>query len=102
MSDRTEERLPKIEMVEQVTIEQGRTFADSFIERARQSEVPDDAFSAARVMTWPDDNAGAQARFSAIMDDILGRFWTEVREPVAEAFVEAANQVIRRERTAGK
>lgn len=95
--DATEHRQPEIEMVGQVTIEQGRTFADSFIERARESEVPDEAFSAARVMRWPDDNTAAQARSDAILDDILGRFWTEVREPVAEAFVEAANRV-RRER----
>lgn len=80
------------------TIEQGRAFADSFIERARQSEVPDEAFSAAHVMTWSDANPEAQVRFHAVMDDILGRFWTGIREPVARAFVRAANEVLARGR----
>ncbi|HEV8433335.1 MAG TPA: helix-turn-helix transcriptional regulator [Thermoanaerobaculia bacterium] len=77
-----------------VTIEQGRTFAAAWIERARHSEAPDEAFAAARVMVWPEDNPEAQARFNAIMDDILAGFWTVVREPVAKAFVSAANHVI--------
>ena len=85
----------EVSVVAVVTIEQGRTFADSWIARARQSEIPDEAFAAARVMTWPEGNPKAQARFHAIMDDILARFWRAIRKPMAEAFVDAANHVIR-------
>lgn len=93
--DSAEHREPEIEMVEQVTIEQGRAFANLFVERARQTEIPDEAFSAARVMTWPEGNAEGQARFNAILDAIHARFWKAIREPMAKAFVDAANRVIK-------
>lgn len=88
----------EVSIVAVVTIEQGRAFANSLIELARESEAPVEAFSVAHVAEWPDDNPEAQARFDKIMDDILKRFWTEVREPVAKAFVDAANRVIRMRR----
>jgi hypothetical protein len=91
----------ELSIVAIVTTEQGRAFADLFVERARQTEIPDEAFAAAHVMTWPYDNPEAQVRFDAIMSDILAGFWTAIREPVAEAFVEAANYVVRRTSASG-
>jgi transcriptional regulator with XRE-family HTH domain len=93
---------PKIETVELVTIEHGLAFAEGWY-NGDISDACDDT----EIMTWPDDDAGmdqteAQSRFHDLSDEICANVFALVKRQIAEAFVRAANQVLRRVQTTGQ
>ena len=59
------------------------------------------ALGATGIIEFPDPDSfesEAQGRYSALVDEILERTFAAVRDPIAEAFVKAANGVLSRER----
>ena len=89
--------VPKIEVVEQVTIEHGLTFAQGWY----KGDISD-ACDSTKIMTWPDGGMELMElhmRFHEITDEICANVFGLVKQQIAEAFVRAANEVLARERS---
>ncbi|HSY52068.1 MAG TPA: hypothetical protein VLC46_24920 [Thermoanaerobaculia bacterium] len=86
--------VPKIQMVNAVTMEHGRQFAQYWFE----GNI-DDACDDTDILTYPGDDPDQQADCVDLQDDITGRVFEAVTEQIAEAFVRIANAVIEEERT---
>lgn len=89
---------PKIEMVRQVTIEHGLTFAQSWYEG--EGDIVD-ACTDTGVMTWPgggEEQKAAHFRFLDLEEEICANVFAVTKRQIAEAFVRAANVVLDRER----
>ena len=87
-----------------VTIEQGRAFADEWIRDFLSSDGHPQAFGHSNVIEWPEEdervnpNPAGIARYHAISEEIVRRVTAAMREPIAEAFVRVAGDVLARER----
>jgi len=90
-----------LRIVPVVTIEHGRRFADALLEGIAEpsTEARWEAVDATGVMSFPDDEE-ARDRYHEIAGEILTRAWARawLREPLAAAFVSAANEVLDAER----
>jgi hypothetical protein len=94
--DSTQHREAGIEMVEQVTIEHGLAFAEGWYE-GNISEACD----ATEIMTWPGGGTESRelhARFNDLTDEICANVFALTKQVIAAAFVNAANDVLTRER----
>ncbi|MGH9423929.1 MAG: hypothetical protein ACRD3J_28390 [Thermoanaerobaculia bacterium] len=103
---------PKIETVDAVTIEHGRTFADGwYAAGSADGRIAGimDACDVTEVLKWPqgetideelalDAREGATDRFFELTHDICSRVFVACREQIAAAFTRAANLVIYAER----
>jgi len=91
------QRLPKLRIVEAVTREHGERFADAWRDRTIDSGAMSEAFLETRIVVWP-DNRLAHMRFHDIEEEITGRIFDELREAVVESFTRIAGEVLTRER----
>jgi hypothetical protein len=82
-----------IKFVPVVTHEHAEKFADDWF-----SEASIDADDATGIMKWPKDE-DARARYHAIHDEICERIFADVREPIIQAFLRAATEVLDSERS---
>jgi hypothetical protein len=85
-----------IDFVPAVTREHAENFAEGWFKDAWV-----DAIDEADLMTWPSDEDGgaAQMRYHAIQEEICKRVFADVKEPIIEAFLRAATEVLDRERS---
>jgi len=86
--------LPKADMVNVVTMEHGRQFAEAWFDGADINE----ACFKTGILTWNGDDELGQA--SALEDDILRRFFDALKDQMVETFVRVANAAIDAERLA--
>jgi hypothetical protein len=89
---------PHVEMVEVVTREHAEAFVADVIEGVIVSNWTIEAFEQVELVTWPEDDADAQERYSRIEDEIVARMFAAVKDAMVEAFFVAATEVIERER----
>ena len=100
---KSEHRKPRF--VCRVTRAHAARFAATWAEQQpdRNGDTMSPAFDAARVMTWPQDRSGrldtpVQEKYLEIEEAILKRTAELVRDALAEAFLQAANEAFDRER----
>lgn len=82
-------RLAKLRMVEVVTPEHGKKFAEDGRDRTMAMI---EAFGESGVVEWP-ERRRAQGRYLDIKDEILERVFADVRDAVVETFVRVAGEV---------
>ena len=89
-------RVPKIEMVDEVTIEHGLAFAQGWHEGDMS-----DACDETSIMTFPEwetELEEVHLRYHDLTDEICANAFGLLKRQIAEAFVRAANEVLTRER----
>jgi hypothetical protein len=96
------DNVPPLRLASDVTTRHGRIFAKLFLAAVAKTEVPGEAFNMTGVMEWPSGADGtaivARWRHERIEDEIMRRIFQEVEEPLFDAFVSIAGEVIERER----
>lgn len=94
-------RETKPRLARSVTTEHGGIFADEWLAQVRSGGEMFDAFAKSGVIEWPDagqDGTKAQERYDELATEILERTCDDLREAVVKAFLNAARDVIERER----
>ena len=91
----SDQRPPKLRIVEAVMREHGEKFADDWRDR---SMAMLEAFDASGVVKWPNSRP-SQGRYHDIEDEITERVFAELRDAVIETFVRVAGEVLTRERS---
>src|SRR5436190_2623546 len=89
---------PKISVALTIRHGHGEIFADEWYESARASGTIWDACAVTRLLTWPEGDEAAQEHHHALTDEICRLAFAAARDAIAEAFKEAAIQVLTRER----
>ena len=91
----SDQRLPKLRIVDAVTREHGERFADDWRDR---SMAVFEAFEASGVVKWPNSRP-AQDRYHDIEGEITERVFAELRDGVIETFMRVTGEVLTRERS---
>ena len=95
-------RAGDLRVVRSVTRKHGAMFAASLEDDARASGLLRDAVAEAGVLEWPDAEVNsltpAQERYGDLVDQMVAHVLSRVRPVLAEAFVDAAREVLGRER----
>lgn len=94
--------VPHVQMVDAVTREHAAKFAEEWYVRTVKdlfSEGTNEAFSRARLMTWPsDDDSDAQTRYDAIEREIIEATYAIAKPTIEAAFFMSATIILTRER----
>ncbi|HVE70833.1 MAG TPA: hypothetical protein VNI54_05645 [Thermoanaerobaculia bacterium] len=89
--------------VRRVTRRHATIFAEAFIRHVNAAFATEQAIEETDVMQWPDgtlrDHAN-QDRYRELEQLIIAKMFAQLREPIAEAFRQAANEIFDGERDA--
>jgi hypothetical protein len=88
----------KLDIADAVTPKDGEMFAHEWYKRSTASYAMVEAFTAAGVVRWPDNDRLVQERYHDIEDEVTDRLFGELRTIIAETFVRIANEVLARAR----
>lgn len=94
-------RRARLRFVRRITRRHGAAFAARVLADLRRSGESYDAYSAAAIVAWPrgaEDHSPAEVRYLRIENEILARTFAAVEDALAAAFVQAAREVVERER----
>ena len=94
---------PKLTIARVVRSHHGNTFTEELFAALWSTGTPYDSFAETHLIGWPDDEtrsdlAEAQQRYRVIETEIIRRTFEAVERRLADAFVEAATEVLNRER----
>lgn len=97
-------KIERLRLARRVTRKPAMVFADTWEHLSRTSEVLTEAFAQTKLVEWPSgdgvswDETDAQRRYSHIKEEIFERTFDAAREAIETAFVQAAMEVLARER----
>ena len=81
------------------------TFVEEWIRHSRETGALRDAFSETHLVQWPDNDGRCgdeetpeERRYNEIQDEILERVLDVLEPAIAEAFIQAASEMLARER----
>lgn len=94
---------PHVEVVDVVTREHARAFAEGWLRETRGGVSIIDVFNETGIMTWPDAPEGdlhdpREERYQEIEREILHATFAIAKDAIADAFFMAATVVLTRER----